>query len=1156
MKTAFLTLSIDTKQAVSTFDDLTATAKELQKQLSKLRPDDEGFEALKEKVLLAKKEIYAFNESLRVSPSFTEKLSNAIKIGMQDVAVRAGKAEQAIQNLKSEQEKLVKEISLTSDAAKKNDLVEAFKKVEEQIKKNQKELNQFNSTLQKGFAENADKVNNFQLEVGKGFKTVGGTITQVGDNIKNSFLQVGAGFLAAFSVEKAIEFGKACVNAFAEAELNAKKLQTAVGVNGGVQADFEKLIAQSEELQKKSIFSDDAVQKAQTAALQFGLTADEVERLLPIVVDFASATGQDLNSAMEAVLKSTEGGARGLKQYGISVDENLTGSGKLAQVTDELSKKFQGQAEIVAGTTAGGFELLKNKIGDLQENMGGFLSDLGSGAATLAAFALNGFKPLSDAITETNDKLFKTRESLVQFQITATINQITSLKNRIEELSKADAGNAVSELTKQLKVAQTQLVEYQKEQLTFASDETLKTKFKELEQQVQQSNSIFGDNTQLKQQFEFVKQELEKRRIAVISNESSITTATTDELNNRLEELKKIYEKTNSFDTKSTIDAIEKELKLRKDGVSKTQQELKKQYDEGLRIVQQANQTEIATTEQGTIARVNAEIAANEKEKQYKIEHLSELIESEGRFSKDSESFNKELAARKENIIATSNEKEIQLEKNKQALLKSLFQESQAERLSIFPEGTVERIEEQIRQAQDRLRASLAQSQSALSITPQFNPADLVKYASEIKKLYADLAAYNASIKKTELLSEQSAINAKLAAAKKGSDEELDLKRQLIENKKQLDLNEVNSKLAAYDSIRQAGIQLNAQELADYQKLQNDKAAITAQANQQQAQAQNESYNLNLGQTSTYLNGFASSFNQAFDAINTLEKQRTDVQLQNIQSSLNSQIASLNKQEEQELKTSTNKEVTQAKFRRRREAAEKQAHDQERKLKKKQFEADKKAAIIKAIISTALAVVNALGSGSPPLNFIFAALAAVAGGIEIAAISSQPTPEFKQGGVLNMIPQYADGGNIPKGNVQGVVQGATHQEGGIKLVDSKTANVVGEIEGNETILTAGVAKNPELLKAASEINVRAGGKPFLQYGGILQMSKFTPTKYESGGVVGSTSVRVDNTVDFSAMQDFLKAELNKPRKSYVIGNEITNQQNVDSLIERRSKLVA
>lgn len=66
----------------------------------------------------------------------------------------------------------------------------------------------------------------------------------------------------------------------------------------------------------------------------------------------------------------------------------------------------------------------------------------------------------------------------------------------------------------------------------------------------------------------------------------------------------------------------------------------------------------------------------------------------------------------------------------------------------------------------------------------------------------------------------------------------------------------------------------------------------------------------------------------------------------------------------------------------------------------KQAKIEKKAALFTAVVNVAQGITQALASASPPVNFILAALVAAAGGVQIAAIASQPLPQFAEGGIV------------------------------------------------------------------------------------------------------------------------------------------------------------
>ena len=136
----------------------------------------------------------------------------------------------------------------------------------------------------------------------------------------------------------------------------------------------------------------------------------------------------------------------------------------------------------------------------------------------------------------------------------------------------------------------------------------------------------------------------------------------------------------------------------------------------------------------------------------------------------------------------------------------------------------------------------------------------------------------------------------------------------------------------------------------------------------------------------------------AFLAIGSAAKGLTDLLVKNY----DEDFANLAAQKESELAlVGDNKEAQ--------DQINKSFAKKENELKKKQFEDDKKKALIDAAIATALSVVKMLSAGFP-IGIVMAALAAVLGGIQIAAIAKQQyTPSFAKGGIIGG-KSHAEGG--------------------------------------------------------------------------------------------------------------------------------------------------
>ncbi|PQA59164.1 tape measure protein [Siphonobacter curvatus] len=110
----------------------------------------------------------------------------------------------------------------------------------------------------------------------------------------------------------------------------------------------------------------------------------------------------------------------------------------------------------------------------------------------------------------------------------------------------------------------------------------------------------------------------------------------------------------------------------------------------------------------------------------------------------------------------------------------------------------------------------------------------------------------------------------------------------------------------------------------------------------------------------------------------------------------------------------------------------------ERELKREQWKQQKKADTATAIIQGSIAALKALASGFFPVNLVFAGIIAGMTAIQVAKINNQPEPTFAKGGFV------ARGGK----------HGSRYGEGGIALVDRSSGREVGEMEGDEAIISA------------------------------------------------------------------------------------------------------
>ncbi|GAB2549859.1 hypothetical protein [Spirosoma aerophilum] len=140
-------------------------------------------------------------------------------------------------------------------------------------------------------------------------------------------------------------------------------------------------------------------------------------------------------------------------------------------------------------------------------------------------------------------------------------------------------------------------------------------------------------------------------------------------------------------------------------------------------------------------------------------------------------------------------------------------------------------------------------------------------------------------------------------------------------------------------------------------------------------------------------------------------------------------------------------------------------------LDRKSAERRRKIATIENIIATARGVTEALLL-PPPFDIIKTALVIATGAAQQAVIASQ---------------QFAKGG---------IVHGPSHKEGGVKMFH-KSGAYLGEMEGEEIVLTSGVYRDPELRAKASALNVAGGGIAFASE----TPRTYVPKRMDMGGIV-------------------------------------------------------
>jgi hypothetical protein len=104
-----------------------------------------------------------------------------------------------------------------------------------------------------------------------------------------------------------------------------------------------------------------------------GMSVDTLEKVTPLVLDFASAMNLDLGTAFRVVQNANEGNSDALKRYGIHVDDAKVKAEGFNAVLEVMQNNFKGTAEEIAKSGIGPMKQFENTLGNFKELIGATL---------------------------------------------------------------------------------------------------------------------------------------------------------------------------------------------------------------------------------------------------------------------------------------------------------------------------------------------------------------------------------------------------------------------------------------------------------------------------------------------------------------------------------------------------------------------------------------------------------------------------------------------------------------------------------------------------------------------------------------------------------------------------------------------------------------
>lgn len=170
------------------------------------------------------------------------------------------------------------------------------------------------------------------------------------NGMASSLSGIAASMGLAFGVQQVIQFGKASVEAFIDAEKNAQLLLFALKGNEAAQG---RLMAQASELQNTTVFDDDTIQQAQAFLANQGRTEEQIKKVINAAVELSTVTGVDLNTAVMQLDGTFEGNIGKMGKLdsafkGLTKEQLANGA-----AADLLIEKYGGTAKAMGETKIG-----------------------------------------------------------------------------------------------------------------------------------------------------------------------------------------------------------------------------------------------------------------------------------------------------------------------------------------------------------------------------------------------------------------------------------------------------------------------------------------------------------------------------------------------------------------------------------------------------------------------------------------------------------------------------------------------------------------------------------------------------------------------------------------------------------------------------------
>lgn len=200
----------------------------------------------------------------------------------------------------------------------------------------------------------------------KSTQTFGNKIGKYSKAMAASFAAAGAA-AGVYAIKLGIDSVKAAI------EDEASQKQLAQALRNTTKATDKQIAATENYISATQIrygISDVKLRSSLGNLLRATEDVTEAQKLNNLAIDIAAATGRDLDSVSLTLAKSYGGNYTALKKLGIPLDENILKTKDFDLITQELTETFGGSAKANTETFSGQLKILKERFGEIQEDIG------------------------------------------------------------------------------------------------------------------------------------------------------------------------------------------------------------------------------------------------------------------------------------------------------------------------------------------------------------------------------------------------------------------------------------------------------------------------------------------------------------------------------------------------------------------------------------------------------------------------------------------------------------------------------------------------------------------------------------------------------------------------------------------------------------------